>query len=280
MSMNNTDNNLYISAEMGENMKILNMGIATSHSPGEFCSRRRFTHYTVSCFSTPYRYEKNGMILCGGVGDIVINSPDEVVYHGDIAEDGSGFVNDWMYIDGGEINELLKKYPVPLNIAIRTGNKYFLRSYMDNISDEMIMKKIGCGDMIQSVVTQMIIELHRVSHGEAAADNDRLAKARYAIIKNPEIEHTVGSLAKLCGYSSGRSSHLYRDTYGITPMQSVISERINMAKSLLEYGGLSVSEVAAACGFANIYYFSKCFKEKTGVAPSDYKKEAANNNFG
>ena len=272
MSMNNTDVNLYISAETGENMKILNIGIATAHSPGEFCTRNIFSHYTVSCFATAYRYEKNGEILSGGVGDIVINTPGAAVYHGDFADDGGGFVNDWMYIDGNEMSELLKKYPVPLNIAIRTGNKYFLRSYTDNINDEMIMKKIGCGDMIQSIVTQMVIDLHRLSNSGAADNKQRLSKARYAIIKNPEREHSVESLAKLCGYSSGRFSHLYRDTYGITPMQSVINERINMAKSLLEYGGLSVSDVAAACGFANIYYFSKCFKKKTGAAPSEYKK--------
>lgn len=279
MSMNNTNVYLYISAETGENMKILNIGIATGHSPGEFCSRRTFAHYTVSCFATMYRYEKNCEILSGGIGDIVINTPGVTVYHGDFADDGGGFVNDWMYIDSDEMSELLKKYPVPLNIAVRTGNKYFLRSYMNNIYDEMIMKKIGCGDMIQSIITQMIIDLHRVSHNETAADKDRLAKARYAIIKNPEKEHTVESLAKLCGYSPGRFSHLYRDTYGITPMQSVINKRINMAKSLLEYGGLLVSDVAAACGFANIYYFSKCFKEKTGVAPSEYKKTQRRKKF-
>lgn len=116
-----------------------------------------------------------------------------------------------------------------------------------------------------------------MSHSGITLEKERLSKARYAIIKNPEREHTVESLAQLCGYSSGRFAHLYRETYGITPMQSVINERINMAKSLLEYGGLSVSDVTAACGFSNICYFSKCFKEKTGVSPSKYKKPAGVN---
>ena len=277
MSMNNTDKVLYISAKAGEDMKILNMGIATSHSPGEFCIRHIYTHYTVSCFATPYKYEKNGEILSGAGGDIIINTPGEPVYHGDYSDDGNGFVNDWMYVAGNEMDELLKKYPVPLNTAVRTGNKYFLRTYMESINDEMIMKKIGCDDVIQALVTQMTIDLHRVSHSGITLEKERLSKARYAIIKNPEREHTVESLAQLCGYSSGRFAHLYRETYGITPMQSVINERINMAKSLLEYGGLSVSDVAAACGFSNICYFSKCFKEKTGVSPSKYKKPAGIN---
>lgn len=270
--MDNTNENLYIPAKVGENMKVLNMGIATSHSSGEFCTRKIFSHYTVSCFATPYRYEKNGKILSGSVGDTVINIPGEAVYHGDFADNGSGFVNDWMYIGGDEIDGIIKKYPIPLNTAVHTGNKHFLRAYMENINDEMIMNKNGCDDMIKAVVTQLLIELHRASTNRAADEKERLAKARYTIIKNPEKEHTVESLAKLCGYSPGRFAHLYRDIYGITPLQSVINERINMAKSLLEYGGLSVSDVAAACGFRNIYYFSRCFKDKTGVSPNEYKK--------
>ncbi len=273
--MNNTNDNLYFSAKTGENMEVLSIGIGTNHSSGEFCTRRISTHYTISCFITPYRYEKNDEILKGNVGDVVINTPGNVVYHGDFSENGGGFVNDWMFVIGDEIGEIIKKYPVPLNTAVHTGNKFFLRAYMENINDEMIMKKSNYTDMIQSIITQMIIELNRVPDNRVADDKERLAKARYAIIKNPERQHTVESLAKLCGYSSGRFSHLYRDIYGITPMQFVTSERVNMAKSLLLYGGLSVSDVAAACGFRNIYYFSKLFKEKTGCSPSQYKKAMA-----
>lgn len=254
-------------------MEIINMGISTKHSPGEFCLRHCFEHYTISCFSTPYLYERENKIIPGGSGDVVINSPGEPVYHGDVYEGGKGFVNDWLYIGGADTDEIIKKHAVPLNSAIHTGNKYFLRVHFENIRNEKIMKQPGSGEMIKAIFEQMIIEIRRAATCCRGDARSRIERARYAIMKNPQNDYTVDSLAKLCGYSAGRFAHLYTETYGITPMQSIMNARINMAKSLLEYGGLSVSDAAAACGFRNIYYFSKCFKQKTGISPSEYKKQ-------
>lgn len=248
------------------------MGLSTTHSPGEFCNRHFYNHYTISCFATPFLYEKRGEILQGAIGDVIVNSPGEVVYHGDICENGNGFVNDWIYVKGDNIEKIINKYPIPLNTAIHTGNKYFINGYLENIKSEKIFKKNGYQDMIDSAIMQLIIDLHRTTFNNMKTVAKRIEKARFAIIKNPQNDHSIDSLAKLCGYSVGRFAHLYKETYGITPLQSIIIERINMAKSLLEYGGLSVSDVASACGFQNIYYFSKCFKERTGMSPTNYKK--------
>ena len=61
----------------------------------------------------------------------------------------------------------------------------------------------------------------------------------------------------------------------MTPMQNVLEARIEMAKRLLAYGGMAIGDVAAACGFQNIYYFSRCFKERVGTPPSRMAKEQA-----
>lgn len=47
--------------------------------------------------------------------------------------------------------------------------------------------------------------------------------------------------------------------------------RISQAKKMLKYR--SVSEVAMETGFSSIYYFSRIFKEITGMRPIEYKKK-------
>ena len=44
------------------------------------------------------------------------------------------------------------------------------------------------------------------------------------------------------------------------------------AKELLMNSGLSVTDVCFATGFENVAHFSKSFKKKYGVPPSDIKK--------
>ncbi len=46
--------------------------------------------------------------------------------------------------------------------------------------------------------------------------------------------------------------------------------RLKRAVQLLSQNNLRISEIAYMTGFTNPKYFSKCFKEKYGVRPSDY----------
>ncbi len=60
---------------------------------------------------------------------------------------------------------------------------------------------------------------------------------------------------------------------GKTPMEYLNFIRIDSAKLLLRDTSLSIGEIAAKCGFDNIYYFSNCFKTATGISPSRYKSQ-------
>ena len=48
--------------------------------------------------------------------------------------------------------------------------------------------------------------------------------------------------------------------------------RCEKAKALLSEGNLGVGEIGRACGFDNQSYFSRTFREYTGVLPSTYRK--------
>jgi AraC-like DNA-binding protein len=47
---------------------------------------------------------------------------------------------------------------------------------------------------------------------------------------------------------------------------------IEMAKKLLVENDTSISQIANACGYNSLAYFSKCFKEATGMTPKEYVK--------
>lgn len=62
-----------------------------------------------------------------------------------------------------------------------------------------------------------------------------------------------------------------RGTTGYTPNEYIRVIRLRKAAELLKEGEKNVSEVAYAVGFDNPYYFSKCFKERFGMPPSQYR---------
>ena len=61
-----------------------------------------------------------------------------------------------------------------------------------------------------------------------------------------------------------------------SPMQYILSIRINNAVSLLESTDYNVTEISTIIGYDNPLYFSRIFKKQKGVSPSDYRKQITN----
>lgn len=265
---------LYFLTIVGVFMELKILGVDFPHKKGEFCHKTKYPLYTVCCFSTPFLYLHNQALCEGEAGDILINTPDHIVYHGPREDSKEGFVNDWMHIGGDDFTELLSKYPLPLNTAFNVGEGYFFRKYFNRLLFEYNSQKAGSNDMINSLVTQMIIDTYRAftkanSFDEPYSD---IAAVRRKIIKNPIKDWSLKEMTEMSGYSASRFSELYRKLYDVSPMNDVINQRITLAKRLLVSGQASVSYVAEACGFNTINYFSKYFKKSTGYTPSEYIK--------
>lgn len=77
--------------------------------------------------------------------------------------------------------------------------------------------------------------------------------------------------AVLCGISYSYFKRLFREKYETVPVKYVTKLRLERGRELLSTGNYSVSEIANICGFENVYYFSKKFKDAYGVPPSGYK---------
>lgn len=66
---------------------------------------------------------------------------------------------------------------------------------------------------------------------------------------------------------------LFRNKTGIGFSKYMTMMRMEYAKELLRTSNLKIYEIAEACGYAAIDYFAKRFKEYTGAAPIQYRKE-------
>lgn len=71
--------------------------------------------------------------------------------------------------------------------------------------------------------------------------------------------------------SRRRFNDLFKNSFGTTPNVYLINLRLDYAKKLLKTNYFSISTIAEMCGFSDIYYFSKVFKNKIGVTPTEYK---------
>lgn len=85
-------------------------------------------------------------------------------------------------------------------------------------------------------------------------------------------------LAALCGISYVYFRKLFVKVYGMPPVQYLTRLRVQRAQGLLIGDAGSVGDIATACGFANIYHFSRVFKTVTGFSPTEYARSAKKDN--
>ncbi len=82
-------------------------------------------------------------------------------------------------------------------------------------------------------------------------------------------------LARHCGISNSRLSHLFVRHAGQSPRNFQENQRIHRALGLLSHAHQTIAEVAAEVGFDNPFYFTLRFKKWVGVSPRDYRKRLA-----
>ena len=68
-------------------------------------------------------------------------------------------------------------------------------------------------------------------------------------------------------------SKIFKETYGTTVNNYLISKRITRAKQLLRFTDMTVDEIGVAVGMADANYFSRMFRKVEGISPREYRKQ-------
>jgi AraC family transcriptional regulator, transcriptional activator for feuABC-ybbA operon len=97
----------------------------------------------------------------------------------------------------------------------------------------------------------------------------KLLKAKQYISEHYHEELTLEEIAEFCDLSISYLSTLSKHFLGISPIDYQISLRLRAAKLLLAKD-IPVKSVAQTTGFNSIYHFSRIFKKKIGISPSNF----------
>ena len=83
---------------------------------------------------------------------------------------------------------------------------------------------------------------------------------------------SLDKISRDCNMSISGLHRLCKRQCGTSPLSLFISLKIARAKQLISETDMNFSEISDALGFSSIHYFSKLFKSKTGMTPSEYAK--------
>lgn len=85
---------------------------------------------------------------------------------------------------------------------------------------------------------------------------------------------TLTDLAKVVNLGKFYFSHSFKNHTNMTPYDYVLQLRVKQAKRLLKSSDLPICDVALECGFGNQSHLAKHFRQKLGITPMNYRKNA------
>jgi len=85
-------------------------------------------------------------------------------------------------------------------------------------------------------------------------------------------KYNVSSFSRDMAYSPSQLTRKLEALTGLSPSRFIRVQRLAQAGKMLGQGEVNISQVAYECGFNNLSYFSRSFKEQFGQSPSEYIK--------
>ncbi len=108
----------------------------------------------------------------------------------------------------------------------------------------------------------------------SSRDAERI-KAMLALIhEHYGTELSTRDISSAAMVSESECLRCFRHTIGTTPIQYLKQYRIQQAAQLLANTDQKVSEIAAACGFQDMSYFTRAFREEKGCTPTEYRRRS------
>lgn len=117
-----------------------------------------------------------------------------------------------------------------------------------------------------------LLFLHNtVETKDAISRDDTIMEIIKYIENNFNQPLTTASISQKFNYSSEHLCRKFKTATSLTPMNYLKIYRMEMAQKIIENENCNIKEVSERCGFDDANYFTRCFKEHFGMAPSKYK---------
>lgn len=110
---------------------------------------------------------------------------------------------------------------------------------------------------------------------EESPIRERMFQIAGHIRQHPEVTWRIDALALESGYSRSRFTRLFAEANGLPPRAFITRCRLERACTLLGESAMSVSEIAFALGYSDVYFFSRHFKEGLGISPLAWRRARA-----
>lgn len=133
---------------------------------------------------------------------------------------------------------------------------------------------------VEHVFEALSLHLARTYGGVGCADTSARGglsplqdrRVKDMMLADLRAEPTLAELAASCGLSNRHFIRAFKATSGEPPHRWLLRRKIERAQELLVQSGITISDIAALCGFADQSHFTRMFKRTSGWSPALWRR--------
>jgi AraC-like DNA-binding protein len=208
-------------------------------------------------------------------GSIILLFPG--IWHHYRPDPKTGWDEHWIGFKGPYADRLMRALFDPAKPVLPVGFHEPLLSLFLNIEEMMGSQPDGWRHLVGAQTIEIIAQVHVLTQGRS----DRSKNAENLIHQAccHLIDHMAETvdfkrLAKTLGVSYSTLRRLFKEQTGFAIAQYHLHLRMQKAEQLLHNTSIPVGKIAEQLGFESLYYFSRLYKQKQGVSPTESRKRA------
>lgn len=173
----------------------------------------------------------------------------------------------WFHFSGNESTAYVHFLTEEHGICF-SGDADIISDFMQifHYADKQLHNEHKISVYIQSIMSDLAIPNQKSGVPEV------IQPAVDYILKNFQTDITLEQLSSLCHISVTHLIRCFTKYIGFQPHAYLNEQRLRHAKGLLVNTELSMEQIAEACGFNSATHFSRIFRTKEKMRPSDFRR--------
>jgi len=184
----------------------------------------------------------------------------------------------WIHFDGPTASGIYQKYiergglpaftssNFPLYLS-RFQNLYEIATGSSSIRD----MEINTG--ISSVLSLLMADSVHNDNYQPGSKKTTMTEVKKYLDDNYDKKIVLDDIAQYFNVNKFYLTRIFKEQFGVSIMDYLLSVRITEAKNLLRFTNMSSEEIGIRVGIGDAYYFSRVFKKIEGVGAREFRKQ-------
>ena len=197
------------------------------------------------------------------------------VWHRYTPDSETGWHEHWIGFDGEVARRWLRyKFISSKMPVVKIGAEDTVLATFSRMMQAIRASRPALQQILAGATNNLMGLFYSAQQAQPAADAQNANAIESAInrIQNEfDRDLNIKLLAKELGVSYSRFRHTFATHTGMSPHQYLLELRLVRARSLLAETELPIKEIASQTGFVDELYFSRLFRQKLNLTPSQWR---------